>query len=311
MSWHYSRALVEAYLEGNSSDGERSAPWRSTNMPDMFSSHAKTTARSSRSRYGMTSELLTDAHGEELLTWFREASPAKMSASPVPDAGWTEYEAGYGRRWRELSVKYDLNTSSWKTHRCLFPGDSIKSLPTLPKWGLMQCGELWERTTPGLHTTGKGYGYWLTPDAGVGGSISAEKVTQYLKGEKRDSGATIQVRLEDQVKHPRLWPTPTASASRQSRPRNRPNGMRLDEAVIKFPTPTATAYKGWSPKHNRAESNDRIDYTIEREAHIQSIPGRLNPEWVEWLMGWPIGHTGLDPLATVRYREWWQWHGGF
>ena len=36
--------------------------------------------------------------------------------------------------------------------------------------------------------------------------------------------------------------------------------------------------------------------------------GRLNPDWVEWLMGWPIGHTALKPLETGRYREWLQQH---
>lgn len=33
--------------------------------------------------------------------------------------------------------------------------------------------------------------------------------------------------------------------------------------------------------------------------------GALNPEWVEWLMGWPIGWTDLRPLGMDRCR-WWQ-----
>ena len=28
--------------------------------------------------------------------------------------------------------------------------------------------------------------------------------------------------------------------------------------------------------------------------------GKLNPDWVEWLMGWPIGWTALKPLETVK-----------
>ncbi|MCB1717821.1 MAG: hypothetical protein KDK05_22065, partial [Candidatus Competibacteraceae bacterium] len=41
----------------------------------------------------------------------------------------------------------------------------------------------------------------------------------------------------------------------------------------------------------------------------------LNPDWVEWLIGWPVGWTSLEPLPqsavddwlseTVN-REWWQ-----
>ena len=36
--------------------------------------------------------------------------------------------------------------------------------------------------------------------------------------------------------------------------------------------------------------------------------GQLNPEWVEWFMGWPIGWTELKPLAMDRFREWRQQH---
>ena len=31
------------------------------------------------------------------------------------------------------------------------------------------------------------------------------------------------------------------------------------------------------------------------------VGGRLNPEWVEWLMGWPIGWTALDAAATALF----------
>ena len=32
--------------------------------------------------------------------------------------------------------------------------------------------------------------------------------------------------------------------------------------------------------------------------------GQLNPQWVEWFMGWPIGWTELKPLAMDRFHEW-------
>ena len=28
--------------------------------------------------------------------------------------------------------------------------------------------------------------------------------------------------------------------------------------------------------------------------------GKLSPLWVEWLMGWPVGWTDLNPLATDK-----------
>ena len=39
--------------------------------------------------------------------------------------------------------------------------------------------------------------------------------------------------------------------------------------------------------------------------------GQLNPPWVEWLMGWPIGWTDLKPLVTDKFRNVQQWHSVF
>jgi hypothetical protein len=35
----------------------------------------------------------------------------------------------------------------------------------------------------------------------------------------------------------------------------------------------------------------------------QELNGALNPTWVEWLMGWPLGWTDLQPSATDKYRN--------
>jgi hypothetical protein len=39
--------------------------------------------------------------------------------------------------------------------------------------------------------------------------------------------------------------------------------------------------------------------------------GRLNPTWVEWLMGWPLEWTDLKPLAMDKCQEWQQQHSNF
>lgn len=36
---------------------------------------------------------------------------------------------------------------------------------------------------------------------------------------------------------------------------------------------------------------------------VELAGGPLNPQWVEWLMGVPIGHTELEPWATVWFRN--------
>lgn len=107
------------------------------------------------------------------------------------------------------------------------------------------------------------------------------------------------------------WPTPVAteatknpsdSLSRAVSP-DLQFSFRSKEEGRTFPTPTASQHKGWSPGHNRAETNDRLDYTIEREAHQQG-GGKLNPTWVEWLMGWPLGWTSTEPLPPATWDAW-------
>jgi hypothetical protein len=39
--------------------------------------------------------------------------------------------------------------------------------------------------------------------------------------------------------------------------------------------------------------------------------GRINPEWHEWLMGFPINWTALDQLETRKFQLWRQRHGEF
>jgi hypothetical protein len=37
--------------------------------------------------------------------------------------------------------------------------------------------------------------------------------------------------------------------------------------------------------------------------------GQLNPTWVEWLMGWPLGWTDCAASATAKFRQWCASHG--
>jgi len=30
----------------------------------------------------------------------------------------------------------------------------------------------------------------------------------------------------------------------------------------------------------------------------------LNPDWVEWLMGWPVGFTNLEPMDKSVFDDW-------
>ncbi len=299
MSWLFSQALVAEYSAAPCSAGAPSAPSKTTPTPQAFWSPDRTTDYSRPSRFGMTFGPLTDGLGVDLLTWFRAASRARTfqpparapeSAAPAPACGDT---------WRELSVRYDRATSSWRTHRSLWDEDLSACSLTLPKWGSMRAGVLSERMTSALPTGATVAGLWPKTRAN-----DAEKRGNFDVTNPRNG-------LPAAVK---AWPTPTASLGTKGgrvTPRKGREGGTLIEAVRArniWPTPTASDHR------NRGKLADPcIQRRLAMGKQIglgMAAGGQLNPTWVEWLMGWPLGWTDLQPLATDRFRSWLQQHGG-
>lgn len=259
MSWLYSQALVEDYRRAKSSAGEPFAPWKTTPMPEMFLSHAKTTEALSLSQSGMRCEPLPGTSGADLLTWFRADSLAKTSVRRARERESKVSVADYGVRWRVLSVKFDPVTSSWKTPPSLFGEGLTSCLPTLPRWGLMRGGELWERITPPPLTSARESGFWATPTTESGGELGAEMLERLATSGRRESGARMQICLRDQVRDRRLWATPTVCGNYNKKGASQTSGNGLATQVSKT-----------------------------------EISARLNPDWVEWLMGWRIGWSSLE-----------------
>ena len=80
MSWLFSQALVEEYLADISLDGEQSALLNGNLTQQAYCAPDKMTVFSRLSRFGMTYKPLTASRGEELLTLYRAAFHAKISA---------------------------------------------------------------------------------------------------------------------------------------------------------------------------------------------------------------------------------------
>jgi hypothetical protein len=89
--------------------------------------------------------------------------------------------------------------------------------------------------------------------------------------------------------------------------------VRFRRGARYWPTITSNDAKNTAGK----EQFNRNSLPLNAEVCVndlgQLIPqclGRpVNPRWGEWLMGWPDMWTDLQPLATAKYREWWQQHG--
>lgn len=85
-----------------------------------------------------------------------------------------------------------------------------------------------------------------------------------------------------------LLPTPTASPM-GSNTHMRKNGTTVKKRIMNWPTPTA---------HNAKEGAYPAEYLRNTPTLSALAGGKLNPTWIEWLMGFPNGWTDLELLET-------------
>lgn len=307
MSYTY---LLESGEESSAecySDIPASVLSRLSPTAEKSSCNASATESSQNSQSGTTCELSTANRGAEKSTVSAEASRAKTSPQQAKARGLTESEVGYGASSPVLLARYDRDTRSWKTPQCSLFGDSVECLETFPRSGMMQNGVLWELTMWAHPTGASESGFWRTPDTGAGGEISADKAADFAAGKTRASGNVIQIRLCDQVRHPQLWPTPTVCGNNNRKGLTKTSGDGLATAVLKtYPTPKCQDAGAALFDRRKGNLGEVIhgQYLNGGNATPQTKSARLNPNWVEWLMGWPIGYTDSKPLATDKFRLW-------
>jgi len=58
-----------------------------------------------------------------------------------------------------------------------------------------------------------------------------------------------------------------------------------------------------SEAFNKRKEHPRGVNLVE-EMQRREQKGQLNPDWVEWLMGWPIGWTSLEPMKELIWLDW-------
>ncbi len=330
---HCSQVQAEESSGESSSGGGPSVPSSETPMPQAYLSSDRMRGFSRPSRSGMTFAPLMESRGEAVLTWCQAGSRVRTSAQRDGGQASKASVPASGVKWRELFKRYDPATSSWKTHRCLFDVDLPESSVILPRWGMMRDGGLSERLTLALPTSGNVSGLLPTPRAtdGSKGSRSIEGTMREMeRGRNLDLGMVVK-----------MWPTPNtegyrsdgelkllaemvgdtpefqAMSSKACQSKKRKALRRLGEGeATMWPTPCAS--EGLDCGTNWAslaavDKGGRIARRIATNGGPetqQTTHAQLNPAWVEWLMGWPIGWTALDALGTDKFQRWLRSHGG-
>ena len=207
MSWLFSRVLVEEYLGDTSSDGEPSVPLSGNPTPQAYLSQDKMTAFSRLSRFGMTFKPLTESRGKALLTLYLAGFPARTLALRGGGQALPEAEVPCGNTWQGLLGRYDPSTHSLKTAQCSLFEDLKPSSVTLPRWGSMQDGELYQQQTLVRPTSENESGLWPTITA-TANQLSPSMQSRYANP---------------------IWPTPTAHMAKET---NAPSEASRNEPTL-------------------------------------------------------------------------------
>ena len=118
--------------------------------------------------------------------------------------------------------------------------------------------------------------------------------------------------LGGSVEFSETWPRWGSMRNGESWARTIPAHLTGGTGSRSWPTPVKSDCQPRRKSENWSGS-DLVSVVTEKEEMAGNIQpkagGKLNPNWVEWLMGWPIGWTDSKPLGTDRSQQWQRLHG--
>lgn len=226
---------------------------------------------------------------ENLSISLQEVFRARTSALQDMEQAWQASEAVFSGKSYGSVANWDPDLSSWKTCQQSLITEARKWSEPLPPWGMTVDGALYPLRMSAPTISGKDGFYWPTPSQ--------------LKGKHGWNLATAI----------NFWPTPRAQDGKHgaitpteaTRKRLISGQANLPEAVVEssrkfFATPAARDYR----YPNSQESQERRNtYSSRGQQLPNQIGGPLNPQWVEWLMGYPAGWTVLPDWVMQWYRS--------
>lgn len=233
---------------------------------------------------------------------------------------YAEREADFGRNMRVSFAKFDPVSYSWKIPHFLFQGDLATYSQTWPRWGMMVRGECYPLPPWAQDTGATAFGELS------GGGIEDGNVPAWFFGTPtcrpkprsakfRRSTPNLGEVVEEEnrrLAESATGPTPCATDHKGSG-KNGADRDRLDYAVERgktkshlYPTVGTQTMGGCSGSFAKLKELEEIGRLTPEERRAMSSHltggkdpdtancGMLNPDWVEWLMGWPIWWTDVD-----------------
>jgi hypothetical protein len=248
-----------------------------------------------------------------------EDSPVKTSVSPAKvKESKKEIEADSGSKCSDSSKKSTPNTCSSKMSLVSADADSVKSLKVFPKQGIMlngQCSELLMSEPLTKEKDGSASQLWLTPRA-----KECPEDPEKFVNRNADRGSHCFGNLSAQVEFGHKgWRTPHASDGEGGVMEMREGTTghyKLRDHVMpqnkKFwPTIRCSDYKDCGPFGSKSQKHHNkkgyLDGTIKEsdcDNTEQKKNMRLNPDWVEWIMGLPSGYTDTSKEKSDEFIGW-------
>ena len=252
---------------------------------------------------------------------------------PEREQGSMETGQDSGARCAESLASYDLNSRSWKTSQVSLFAASTEYSGTWPRSGTMRNGRLYPQPMSEHRTSASGSGLWPTPRAC---KAMAATITERASSDPRrfrnletavgramwatpsaadavgstggGQGRSLRTDIHN-WKNEEMLPTPrsrdwkdTGDPAKLAALIDKGHQETLPRVIAKqqvklWPTPCAQSkghYSGdiqdWG-----GSGNPLRDKSL-RES--RGVNGALNPTWVEWLMGYPLGWTVLKDSET-------------
>ena len=277
--WICSPGWAAALLQAQCWDGGPSASLKSNRLPKESSSKECKKGAYPPPPSGPMPEPLTQSPG--LAQWISlfAAHPARGSQLPGKGLAKQIPETKSQTYCASYGIWNALD-STWKTQQTLFPLTiSARSSESWQNSGSMLDGQLYLRQPVEPIISATGSGSMLGKDN---------------------------------------WPTPTARSPGDCASERRRRSPSLESIIMMqtWPTPIASLSKGTGPLGS-VSSTHRLKRGY-LDAVVQSTEkkeGALNPAWVCWLMGWPLGWDSLEPMPATSLADhaekmaagsWWQ-----
>lgn len=268
---------------------------------------------------GLTLEPSTADRG--VASWIASLAATRASRSASPAGGSVSPTSGTSGPTSGGSSARSLRSgASSRTSATIYEWDSGRSGMTFDRWVIALRRACSRRGKSVRATNASGSSSWPTPRVTTSGMEASQSQLERIRNGEQSERGKGACKLEITVM---LWPTPTSSDQNifGKEPERRTETGRkqqicLNDMAQLWATPRASDGEKGGPNMSFGAGGTPLPtqvvaFPLSRPAPATSTPGgrssgsdlTLNPQFAEWLQGWPIGWSGSGVSAT-EYARW-------